>query len=119
MFEFKDIHYIPAAPGFHVVEVSCDDSLETFIVPIIAWQIVPVRDKSPDEAHAVINPITIQEGVRLDDPYILQPNGEITNLCQAWDNMDALKEYLRLEALDKAMRTQPSPPPGSTPALNP
>lgn len=113
MSNFKDVHYLPANPGFYVVEVSDDEPPEAVLVPIIGWQVQPivvVRDR--DEADAVIYPVTILEGNRRDNPYILQPNGTIGDYDRSWDNMEDFMATVRQQdAEDKAMGTITIPVP--------
>lgn len=80
----RKIHYIPAAPGYHVayyVHAESPDYPSSYdLVPIIGWQIVHDGDENKDIGDncliVVVNPVTV-EGPQEDGISIAYPNGKV------------------------------------------
>lgn len=71
--DYVFIKIIVANPGFYVLDIlTGDDTVEPIQYPVIAWAL--------EDGALAPYPIT-QEGIQLQNVYILQPHGTVERAC--------------------------------------
>jgi hypothetical protein len=71
----KDFKYIPALPGFNLVEMTIDDD-DYDVHPIIGWEIV--REPFPEGAATVLYPVSV-DGPSVSGA-VMYPDGRVNGM---------------------------------------
>jgi hypothetical protein len=94
----EKITYIPAQPGFHVVELDYDDggNCRPSLTPVIAWELAhePISNRiSATELYLAVHPVT-PVGPN-HDATVVYPDGKVsTPLAGTFDNVTAWMKCL-------------------------
>jgi hypothetical protein len=84
--------FVPAQPGFYVIEVPDDDETYVCKYPVVAWRMVP------DECEKYIaEPVTAQWLLPECTTPVLHPDGQVTDVCTTWPTLEAFVTEKREE----------------------